>query len=615
MSATDRTEWLPGGIFETHRIERGIRGLFAVLGVYRRPFLASLLWACLNAGSTMASFTLGAYIVGRSLQGTVANDLVPWIVALGAVVLIRALASWLESWISHELAFRILAEIRGWLYRATARIAPGGLARRRTGELASVALADAEALEVFYAHTSLYLFTAAVMTPLAVGVLAVFDPVVALIAGGLCLLTVVIPVLLRRLNQRSGAAVRSALADIHTFVVEHVGGLREVLAFGRREAAGAELQRLTRRLVGLQMRHGARTGLEAAFTASVAGLGLVAAAWYSAARVAEGLLDPALYPVVVVLAGQATLPALNLVGVTRHWGLTASAANRVFDLLEEPSPIERDGTGRVVGHEVPEVRVEDVTFTWPDTDRPALIDVSVRLTPGESLAIVGHSGAGKSTLAALLARFFDPDRGRITVGGVGLAQLDPHEMSRLVSLVPQDVFLFHDTVRANLLLGSPSDDVTEAELWAALETANAAPLIRSLPQGLDTIVGERGAALSGGERQRIALARTVLRGSPVLVLDESVSQLDVLSEHEIAEALRGVRTGRSTVIIAHRLSTVLAADRILLLAEGRVVASGTHQELLASCPEYLRLVGAQLSQAPDDSASEIASLDNETEYQ
>lgn len=600
MSATDRTEWLPGGLFETHRIERGIRGLFTVLGVYWRPFLASLLWACLNSGATMASFTLGAYIVGRSLQGTAADDLVPWIVALGVVVLIRALASWLESWIGHELAFRILAEIRGWLYRATARIAPGGLVRRRTGELASVALADAEALEVFYAHTSLYIFTTAVMTPLAVGVLAVFEPVVALMAGGLCLLTVAIPVLLRRLNQRSGAAVRSALADIHTFVVEHVGGLREILAFGRREAAGAELQRLTRRLVVLQMRHGARTGLEAAFTASVAGLGLVAAAWYSAARVTEGALDPALYPVVVVLAGQATLPALNLVGVTRHWGLTASAANRVFDLLEEPSPIERDGTSRVVGDGVPEVRVDDVTFTWPDADHPALIGVSVVLAPGESLAIVGHSGAGKSTLAALLARFFDPDRGRITVGGVSLAQLDPHEMSRLVSLVPQDVFLFHDTVRANLLLGSPSEDVSEAEMWAALEAANAASLIRSLPRGLDTVVGERGSALSGGERQRIALARTVLRGSPVLVLDESVSQLDVLSEHEIAEALRGVRKGRSTVIIAHRLSTVLAADRILLLVEGRVVASGTHRELLASCPEYLRLVGAQLSEAQPD---------------
>ncbi len=594
MSADTR---LPGDLYDTSRIERGIQGMFTVLGVYRRPFLASLLWACANAVGLIASFTIGAYIVGLSLQGATVRDLTPWLVALAFVVVGRAVAAWLESWISHELAFRILAEIRGWIYRATARIAPGGLARRRTGELASVALADAEALEVFYAHTSLYIFTTVIVTPLAVIVLAFLSPVVAALTALLAIVTVAVPLFLRQINERSGAGVRGALADVHTFVAEQVAGLREVVAFGQQDSSLDQLHTLTRRLVERHMRHGARTGLETAFTASIAGLGVVAAAWYSAGQVADGTLSPALYPVVVVLAGQATVPALNLIGVTRHWGLTASAASRVFDLIEEPSPVDRTGTVHLDTNSVPGVAVEAVTFTWPEGEEPALRGASMNVDPGETVALVGHSGAGKSTLAALLCRFFDPQEGRISIGAVDLREIDPTELARFVSLVPQDVFLFHDTIRSNLLLGSPTADVPDERLWEALETANASALVRALPQGLETVVGERGAALSGGERQRIALARTVLRGAPILVLDESVSQIDALSEHDIRTALQGVRQGRSTILVAHRLSTVLSADRIVVLEEGRIVATGDHSTLLASNDTYRSLVHNQLEAA------------------
>ncbi|WP_222851723.1 ABC transporter ATP-binding protein [Phytoactinopolyspora mesophila] len=597
MTAPD---WKPGRLYEAKRVERGIRGLFAVLWVYRRPFLSSLTWASLNHVFGIAAVTVGAYAVALSLTGTAAADLVWLLIILGVLVLGKALAAWLESWISHELAFRILAEVRGWLYRATARIAPGGLARRRTGELASVAMADAEALEVFYAHTSIYIFTTAIVSPVVLMALAVFSWQAAAVTALVLLLALALPLVLRRLNQASGARVRAATADVHTQVIEDVQGLREILAFGLRTRRSAALAALGGRLVARQQRHGVRTGLESALTGSIAGIGVIVAAAVAAQQVADGTLDRTLFPVVVVLAGQSVMPALQLLAVTRHWGLTAAAAERVFDLLEEPSPVDRSGTRTLPEDTVPAIEFDNVTFGWPDTDHPAIEQVTFRVEPGETVALVGHSGAGKSTCAALLSRYHDPDHGVVSVGGVDLRELAPGELSRVIAPVPQDVFLFHDTIRANLLLGSlDGRPVDDEALWDVLRTARIDELVASLPAGLDTVVGERGAALSGGERQRLALARAVLRDAPVLVLDESVSQLDVLSEREVRAALDAVRTGRTTVVIAHRLSTILAADRIVLLDQGSVVDIGTHDELVQRSPIYAALIEAQVDAATD----------------
>jgi ATP-binding cassette, subfamily C, bacterial CydC len=590
--------WLPGRLYETKRVDRGIRGLFTVLSVYRKPFLSSVFWGTLNQLLGIAAGAVGAYAVTRSLFGASVTEVAWILVALAILVLGRAVAAWLESLISHEFAFRVLAEIRGWLFRATARIAPGGLTRRRTGELTSVALADAEKLEVFYAHTSIYIAVAIVTPPFVLAALALLSPLIAVIVLVLVLLSAALPFGLRRANQASGMRVREATAVVHDQVVEDVQGLREILAFGLRGRRTKTLTEMSAALVAKQARHGARTGLETAVAASLMGIGVVVVAAVAAYQVTTGDLSRVLFPVVVVLAAQAAAPVLQLVGVTRHWGLTTAAAVRVFDLIEEPSPVDRSGRARLAPGTVPAVEFDNVTFRWPDSDTPALQEVSFSVEPGETVALVGHSGAGKSTCAALLSRFYDPDAGRIRLGGVELADLVPDELVRLVAPVPQDVFLFHDTIRANLLLGATDPAATtDADLWAALRNASIDHLVAGLPDGLDTIVGERGAALSGGERQRIALARAVLRDAPVLVLDESVSQLDVLSEAEVRAGIDAVRAGRTTLIVAHRLSTIMTADRLVVMENGRVVGNGRHAELLQSCPPYQRLVQAQLDAA------------------
>jgi ATP-binding cassette subfamily C protein CydCD len=293
----------------------------------------------------------------------------------------------------------------------------------------------------------------------------------------------------------------------------------------------------------------------------------------------------------------AFVPVWEIAQVGRQLADTLGAARRVYGVHAEPVPVTdgagvRPSAGDLRG---PALALSHVTFTYPGRHRSALTDVSFEVPRGSTVALVGPSGAGKTTIASLCLRFWDPDQGVISLDGHDLRAYGLDELRRRVALVAQDTYLFNDTLRNNVLLARP--EASPAELTAAIEQAALTDFVAGLPEGLETIVGERGAQLSGGQRQRVAIARAFLKDAPILILDEATSHLDAVSEQAVRGALDVLARNRTTLVIAHRLSTVRGADRIIVMEDGRVAEMGDHRELLARGGLYAHLVSRQLASA------------------
>jgi ABC-type multidrug transport system fused ATPase/permease subunit len=322
--------------------------------------------------------------------------------------------------------------------------------------------------------------------------------------------------------------------------------------------------------------------------------GAAAAISVGALEVAAGRLSvPALF--VILMLPFAFFRPFSELSYYWHVGVNGlSASKRIGQLLSQtPEVVERavPPSPSATMTRAPNLSFDRVTFAYSLGERPALRDFSLLVAPGETVAIVGPSGAGKSTAVALLLRFFDPLSGRILLDGRDLRAWPLAEVRRAISVVSQDAYLFHGTIADNIRLARPG--ATDAEVHAAARAANIHGFVSSLPGGYETLVAERGTTLSGGQRQRVAIARALLKDAPVLVLDEPTSNVDSASEAAIQDSLEGLADGRTTLIIAHRISTVRGADRIVVLSEGRVAESGKHTDLLRHQGDYARLVAAQ----------------------
>jgi ATP-binding cassette subfamily C protein CydCD len=513
---------------------------------------------------------------------------------LAVVAPLSGVLHWLESWLAHDMAFRLLAELRIDVFRRLDALAPAYLVRRRTGDLMALATHDIELIEYFFAHTVAPALVAILVPAAVLAVLASTSPWIALALVPFLAAVALSPFVMRGRVDRLGSEAREAAGELGAFAVDSVQGLGEIVAFQQEGARGARLDTLSDRHIALRLPFFRELTLQHSLLEIFTGLGGLAVVVTGAALAAKGVLDPGLLPLLALLAMAAFLPISEIAQVGRQLADTLGATRRVWALANEPVPV-RDGPGVPSSSGAPSLRLENVTFAYPGQRRQALAAVNVEIPAGKTLALVGTSGAGKTTTAQLLMRFWDPDEGRITLAGADLRAYRLDDLRRRIALVAQDTYLFNDTLRNNILIARP--DATEAALMAAVRHASLAELVEALPDGLQSLVGERGTSLSGGQRQRVAIARAFLKDAPVLILDEATSHLDALNEQAVRRALDRLKADRTTIVIAHRLSTIRDADLIVVLQEGRVVETGNHAALLAAGGFYAQLVSRQLAGA------------------
>ena len=569
-------------------------GFWQLLGILRPYYWLmgiTVLTGILNQGFMIAAAGIGAFMVGRVATGAAAEDLYLSAYVLGGVVVGRAVAAWAEMWLAHDLAYRILAEVRTRLYRALDRLAPGYLLDRRSGDLSTAAMSDIETFEWFYAHT-VGSFIVAVVVPLgALLALAAMHWLLPLALLPATLAVATVPFWLRKRAAAQGRTLRENLGSLNAEVVDGVQGLREVVAFGQGQRFLQGLLRSSRNLVSAQVAHGSRAGGEHAATSALIALGMVSIVIAAAYLVSSDALSPALYPVAIVLAIFIFRPVTNITEIAESLGVVFAAADRVFTVLNKPAPVRDSADAPPPGPVEPRIEFSAVSFHYGPDLPPALDAASFTVEPGESVALVGHSGAGKSTCIHLLMRFWDVTDGAITIGGHDVRAFPQSDLRELIAWVPQDIYLFNMTIRENIRLARP--DAPDADVEEAARVALAHEFIMRMPRGYETNAGERGVQMSGGQRQRIAIARAVLKDSPILVMDEAVSNLDTENERLLREAMTRVRAGRTSLIIAHRLSTIRSADRTIVLEKGRTVEAGPHDSLLAAGGVYADLIAFQ----------------------
>ncbi|HEX2763323.1 MAG TPA: ABC transporter transmembrane domain-containing protein [Allosphingosinicella sp.] len=560
---------------------------------YRGHVVLAFLSLLVAAGATLAIPNAFRLIIDRGFSGSGGADIGRWFQYLLLVVVVMAVATAFRFYFVSWLGERVVADVREAVQRNLLRLAPSFFEENRPSEIASRLTADTTVIEQVVGTTiSVALRNALMGIGGIVYLLALAPKLTGMLLLGIPVIVLPLTFFGRRIRKVSRSS-QDRVAEVGAMVDEVLGAMKIVQGFGQEEREASRFEAAVERVFQTARR---RITLRAVMTAGVIAMifgSITMVMWQGAVDVQSGRISGGTIAAFVLTGG---LVAGAFGALTEVYGdllRGAGAAGRLAELLREepeikapanPRPLPLPGRGAI--------EFRRVTFRYPTRrEVKALEDFSLRVDPGETLAVVGPSGAGKSTLFQLAQRFYDPEEGEVAIDGVKLPEADPAEVRARIAVVPQETVIFAASARDNLRYGRW--DAGDEELWAAAEAANAAEFLRRLPDRLDTYMGEGGARLSGGQRQRLAIARAILRDAPLLLLDEATSALDAESERLVQASLERLMADRTTLVIAHRLATVRAAHRIVVMDQGRIVEQGDDASLRAQGGLYARLARLQ----------------------
>jgi ABC-type multidrug transport system fused ATPase/permease subunit len=556
--------------------------LLGFLRPYRRPLVASLVLAWLAMGMTV----LIPLLVGKgvdAIESDHRDDILPLALALLGAGLLRLLLTVGRRLIAGKVSLAVEYDLRQRFYEHLQLLELAFFDTQQTGQLMSRATVDLQSIRFFLGYGLIWISQSALTILFAAAVMIVLDPLLALLALAPVPFLVATATRYSRRNRPAEQEVQQRVGELTAGAEESISGIRIVKAFARERHVLDRFQRSVDRVFDQSM---VSTRLQSFYTPLMGFLpsvGVAVVLLVGGRQVIDGSLSAgelsAFYLYLVMLSGPVRWLGMSLSMAQR----AVASGNRMFEILDrEPdmksppgAPPLPEGGGRV--------SLQRVTLAY-DGSEPALTGIDLEVEPGRTVALVGPTASGKTSLVGLLARLYDPSEGRVVIDGADIREVDLAALRQQIAFVADDSFLFSDTVAANIAYARP--DATQEQIEAAARRAQAHDFIARLPGGYDTVVGERGLTLSGGQRQRVAIARALLAEPRILILDDATSSVDARTESEIKTGLREAMAGRTTFIVAHRLSTISLADEIVVLDHGRIIDRGTHEELLERSPLY-----------------------------